>query len=220
MCRFLLIKSEKKRKMGKILHEFTDMAKESRTEDGDWQEDGWGVSWREKNKWKLFKSLSPIWEEKEKFDDIPETNLLVVHARSASFEKHKGKLDYNQPYIDDDFSFVFNGLLMGVKTERRVEGEIGAQKIWTLLKEELDDEEPSTALKKVHSFLKKSSKKINGLNIGLSDGKNIFALCGRHEVNGYFTLKRFVKDDFSMISSEEFGNYDFESLEEEEVIAL
>src|SRR3990167_11442589 len=130
MCRFLLCKSKQPIDPKKILGSFAKMAETSKAYDGDWQGDGWGFSWLENNKWHEYRSLKPIWKEKNKFSKFPRSYIFSIHVRSASFPQHKNNIEYNQPYINEFYSYVFNGLLRGVTLS--LSGDIGAQKIWLL----------------------------------------------------------------------------------------
>ena len=137
MCRFLLVKFKNKTSPADVLNSFAKMSEQSRTLDGDWQGDGWGVSWKDdKGEWQTTKSLSPIWMDKGVFPEIPPTSMLAVHARSASFPSQKGIIEFNQPFVEGGMAFVINGFLRGVNL-KNINGTIGAQKIWNLLKEEL-----------------------------------------------------------------------------------
>src|SRR3989344_4992469 len=136
MCRFLLVKSKKLIKPQKLLLQFAQMAKKSRALDGDWQGDGWGVAYKNQ-KWEIHKSLNPIWQDENTFNKFPKTDLFLVHARSASFPKDRGVIEFNQPFIYKNYAFVFNGLLRGVRLPMKVSGRIGAEKIWFLLKKYL-----------------------------------------------------------------------------------
>jgi len=113
------------------------MCQRSHAPDGDWQGDGWGVAWQIDKSWKIHKSLSPIWEDLDKFSTIPQTNLFIVHARSAGFPQHKNTLEFNQPYLHNNLCFVFNGMIRGVKIQRVLGGKIGAQKVFSFLIEEM-----------------------------------------------------------------------------------
>jgi len=73
------------------------MCQRSHAPDGDWQGDWWGAAWQIDKSWKIYKSLSPIWEDRDKFSTIPQTNLFVVHERSVGFPQHKNNLEFNQP---------------------------------------------------------------------------------------------------------------------------
>ena len=79
----------------------------------------------------------PIWTEIDAIQHLPPTRHLLVHARSASFAHHKGNITYSQPYVCAPYAFVFNGFLKGVRLPRRVPGAIGAEKIWSLVQEQL-----------------------------------------------------------------------------------
>src|SRR3989338_7229032 len=174
MCRFLLAKSKKPIKPYEILKSFSKMAQKSKAFDGDWQGDGWGISWLVRNEWKLYKSLSPIWREEGKFADFPESNLFAIHARSASFPQHKNNLEFNQPFITDSIVFVFNGLLKGVKLPFSVPGKIGAEKIWHLVQYQLKENAPKIALNNVKELLITYTREIQALNIGLIHNQEIY----------------------------------------------
>lgn len=218
MCRFLLVKFNKDISPKTLLEEFAQMCQESKTEEGDWQGDGWGVAWYGKKGWKVKKSLLPIWEEREKFGRVPKTRALVVHARSATFAKHKGNIDYNEPYLSGGDCYVFNGMVQGVRLA--AEGEIGAQKVWSLLQKELEINKPFHALENISEMLKKNSREIKGLNIGLASKDNFFVLCGKQGNGDYFTLRKLLNEDLEIVCSEEIGNFKFEKMREGEVIAL
>src|SRR3989344_6732494 len=174
MCRFLLAKSEKPFNAVPLLQKFAEMSKISKALDGDWQGDGCGISWLENNIWKVKTSIDPIWENVENFSGTPKTKHVVMHARSASFPQHKGILEYNQPYVYKNYVFVFNGLLKGVGLPYQLEGTIGAQKIWSLILMYLKKFAPNIALEKAVADLNKYSQFIQALNIGLSDGKDMY----------------------------------------------
>lgn len=134
MCRFLIIKSKKKIKPAKLLKEFALMCKKSLAPDGELQKDGYGIAWYDGKTWQLKKSLAPIWEEQDLFGEIPETNLLAAHARGAGFDEDRGDIDFNEPFIYGDLCFIFNGMIRGVRLNRKLEGKIGSQKLFSLIK--------------------------------------------------------------------------------------
>src|SRR6202142_539068 len=125
MCRFLIAKSNKSFDPQPFVTAFTDMAKKSKALDGDWQGDGWGASYlNEKDEWKTYHSLQPVWNDAQRLTINNRTTQLVLHARSASFPSQKGFLEYNQPYTKENLSFVFNGLLRGVTFPSPLPGTI------------------------------------------------------------------------------------------------
>ncbi len=202
MCRFLLLKSNNLIDSSIVINKFADLAEKSRSPDGDRQADGWGVAWiGENNKWNVIKSLSPIWKDRKMFEKVPKCKLLVAHARSASFAKHKNNIEFNQPYVDGKYAFVFNGLLRGVSVPK-VEGGIGSEKIWNLLKQELKNNPPVKALANLKKILTNNSKEIVALNIGISDAEKIYSLCEFSAFADYYQLYYHSYLDIELVCSE------------------
>lgn len=216
MCRFLIVKSRETFDPNKFLEDFADMAEKSCTIENDKQEDGWGVAWREVGAWKTKKYLKPIWESRENFGEVKSTKLLMVHVRSASFESHKDDLEFNQPFIDGSLAFVFNGMLIGVSLEKKVEGKIGSQKIFNLIRESKKSDLEGSLLS-IHHLLKNSSRKIKGLNIGLATEGEIAALCSYGQDKEYFTLHCYNSEDLNIIASEPVGDFDFKPMKNGQV---
>lgn len=218
MCRFLLCKSKKFINPKKILGSFAEMAEKSKAYDGDWQGDGWGFSWLENNKWQEYKSLKPIWKEKGKFSKFPDSNIFSIHARSASFPQHKNNIEYNQPYINESYSYVFNGLLKGVTLS--LPGEIGAQKIWSLLNVYLKKINLTQSLYKTTDILKKNSRNIQALNIGVAGKNTISAYCHFTAHPNYYSLQYSDNSDIKIICSEIIDGFKFKSLPTNSLITL
>ena len=189
MCRFLALKSANKIEPQSLILKFAEGAKNSRSPDGDWQGDGWGICWLDDSgNWSIYKSLLPLWEDCAAFESIPATRYLLLHARSASFPKDKNNIHYNQPYSNEQYAFVFNGLVKGVKLPFSLEGHIGAQKIWSLLKKYLKHDTPHNALIKLKDTLNEYSTDIYALNIGLCDKSDIFSINIYKEHPEYYQL--------------------------------
>ena len=218
MCRFLLAKSKLSINPEKILKSFARMAEKSKAFDGDWQGDGWGFSWLGNNKWQEYKSLKPIWKEKNKFAKFPETNIFSIHARSASFPQHKNNIEYNQPYINESYSYVFNGLLKGVTLS--LPGDIGAQKIWSLLNVYLKKINLTQSLYKTSDILKKNSRNIQALNIGVAGKNTISAYCHFTAHPNYYSLQYSDNSDIKIICSEAINGFKFKSLPTNSLITL
>lgn len=220
MCRFALITSKKSIQPKIILEEFAEMAKNSHALDGDWQGDGWGIAWLEDNQWYGYTSLLPVWKDKEKFKTFNKTKKFLIHARSASFLQQKGILAYNQPYISDNYAFVFNGFLKGVSLSQPIPGKIGAEKIWFLLQEYLKKNTPEEALKKVRDVLLKHSREIVALNIGLVSNENMSALCYFSRDPEYYQLQYRFDDGIGIICSEKLDDFVWQRIMPREVIGL
>ena len=148
MCRFLIVRSAEAFDPGPLFRAFAEMARLSRAPDGDRQADGWGAALQDPSGgWLSRKSLRPIWQDGEALDEIPAGRIFLLHARSASFSDQKEMLEFNQPFVEGRRAFVFNGLLKGVAFPRPLEGRIGAQKIWALIRGLLGREDPADSLR-------------------------------------------------------------------------
>lgn len=219
MCRFLAVKSNKPINPQSLLKSFAIMAENSRAFDGDWQGDGWGISWLDdNNNWQLYKSLKPVWKEVHSIRLLKPTTMFFVHARSASFPQHKDNIEYNQPFIQQPYSYVFNGLLKGVSLS--LPGEIGASKIWNLLYSQTKKNNPKTALDKTKTILQKNSKELQALNIAFSDKRNIYALCYYSKHEKYYQLHLYKNDTLQFICSEPLSGYSSTPISSNQIIAI
>lgn len=221
MCRFAILSASEPRDPRPLLTAFADMARTSRTFDDDWQGDGWGVAWKDHiGNWKSYHSLLPIWENTDAFSSIPATTHLAMHARSASFDHHKGQLSHNQPYRTHQSCFVFNGLLRQVRLPARLEGSIGAQKIWSLLQRFLNKYPPQIALEKTALVLKNASAQIHAANIGLIHDDSLYALNLYSRNPEYYALRTVNTPELRIIASATFGDYPFLPPQSQEIVVL
>lgn len=217
MCRFLLARSKNTFTPLTLLQEFSAMANASRAFDGDWQGDGWGMSWLKNGQWEQYVSAKPIWEDTHMFSYAPETNHIVVHARSASFDQHKNTISFNQPFTHSHYAFVFNGLLHGVVLPYSLNGTIGSQKIFSLLKMFLSTMPVKQALEKTAHIINTNTRYIQALNIGVSDGKNIFAYNQFSKHPDYYTMRSATTNTIDIVSSEPIGKYIFTDMPQKTV---
>jgi len=217
MCRFLIVKSKNKINAVDLLSQFALICEKSIAPDGERQKDGFGVAWKKNGKWNIQKSLSPIWEGSNILSNIPETNLLVIHARGSGFGKDRGNIDFNEPFIDGEICFVFNGIIRGVRIRRKLEGKIGSQKIFSLVKDELINNSLEAALNAVKKIILNNSQKIEGMNIGLIKDGEISVLCQYSDNKEYYSLQYHQDNNLTMVSSEAFGNYDWKQFKKGEI---
>jgi len=220
MCRFLIAKSTKKFIPESLLNSFADMAQKSRTFDGDLQKDGWGMSWWNNGTWEQYVSMKPIWEDTHMFSYAPESTCFAVHARSASFADHENIIAYNQPFIRDKYSFVFNGLLKGVRLPYKLEGTIGSQKIFSLIDRFLKTMPTKKALEKAVESINTHTRFVQALNIGICDGSKIYAYTQYAKHPQYYHLQYSNENDMQIVSSEAIARSDFSPLAKERVIVL
>jgi len=186
------------------LNHFADICQNSEEDQGD----GWGISyWDEATAdWKLYKSLTPIWEDKASFSLLPESRLVVAHARSA-FGSESIAIENNQPYLKDRWSFVFNGTIYQVKI--RIYGQIGAHKIFNLILRNLESDPPVAAISRAVSLLERKSESREGINLILSDREHLYVSCNHWTRAEYFTLRYHTSDDLTIVCSESYPGCDF-----------
>lgn len=223
MCRFLMVKSEHPIRPLPFLERFAEMCRRSKSFDGDWQGDGWGIGMAMngvQSGWSIHKSVQPIWEDRHVFDGFPESSRFVVQARSASFPHHKAEIRYNQPFVDDLHTFVFNGMVKKVSLPFQVEGEIGSQKIWAILRRLLSDLPPRGALLELKKLLDQHSQTIQALNIGLADRECLYAYCYFTRHPDYYRLYSYESASLKMIVSEPMEGYSFCPLPLDEVVTF
>jgi predicted glutamine amidotransferase len=215
MCRLLMVRADKRIDPGPFLESFSELARTTPAPDGDAQADGWGIAWREGDLWRIFKSERPIWKERLVFGSVPPASAFCVHARSASFSHQKKRVDLNQPYLDGAFAYVFNGFLEGVAPPIALPGEIGAQKIWSRLKSRLAEAGEGgaeDALDELAAFLDRHTRRIRGLNIGLNDGRRLYALTRFDADEKYYRLQASRSPAVSIVCSGPLPGWDFEPL--------
>ena len=221
MCRFLMIKSRRPFQAADILRKFAAMAEQSRAPDGDRQVDGWGVGWLDQGgQWQARKSLKPVWQEAEALAEFPASRLFLVHARSASFPYQRDVLEYNQPYFNETYGFVFNGLLEGVAFPFPVGGRIGSQKIWNLLSAGLGRSSPKKCLMELAADLEGCSRRVQALNIGLGGQDRLYAYCQYEGDGGYYQLQYLDFPDFQMVCSDSLAGFNFQPVPRGQVLRL
>ena len=221
MCRFLMVRSQVPFSSAPWLESFADMAEASRAPDGDRQADGWGASWVDADgNWQGMKSIAPIWRERESFSRVPSSRVLVVHARSASFLGQNGNIDFSQPFVDDGYAFVFNGLLKGVALPSRNEGSIGSQKIWDLLRGFLKGHPPLDSLERLTGILQVRTREVPALNLGLCDGTRMFAYCRYVGYPEYYHLQAAETSGLTAVCSQPLPEKDFKPVPTGKVLSF
>ena len=59
MCRILCVRSDEPFDMEPHLAAFAHLARES----PEYQGDGWGCAWIDANGWRVYRDISPVWED-------------------------------------------------------------------------------------------------------------------------------------------------------------
>jgi glutamine amidotransferase len=195
MCRLLYVRSKNRFLIKDHLQKFAKIAKNSK----EFQGHGWGCAYLKDGQWKNYKNIKPIWE-----DDLSlfgNSNLLIAHARSA-FNDQDISVENNMPFINDDFIFVFNGELHGVKIKEA--GRIGAEKIFNFIMR-FNKGDISEAISKGIAIIKMRSRYVKAMNLIIADKKSAYVSSDFSEDPDYFTLHYQESADKVIISSEMYS---------------
>lgn len=203
MCRLLYVNSKYEFKIADYLQKFAGISKNSK----EFQGHGWGCAYLQSGVWNYYKNVNPIWD-----DDLSRfgsSTRLVVHARSA-FKDEGIVVDNNMPFYDDNYIFIFNGELRGVKIKE--EGRIGAEKIFNYIKR-FDKGSVKDALQKGTEIISKKSAYVRAMNIIMTDSEAAYVYSQFSEDAEYFTLHKKNQEDLTMICSDPFiGEKDWEPI--------
>jgi predicted glutamine amidotransferase len=180
MCRLLVVRSEKPFDPSTHLARFASICRNSR----EYQGHGWGCAWTEPGRgWQIYRNIRPVWEDD--FSSVPETSLLVAHARSA-FEDKDIFVENNMPFSDGERVFIFNGELRGVKIKE--EGRIGAEKIFNFIRR-FDSGDTLAALKRGAEIIRNRTRSIRAMNIVMVREREICLSTFFAGDEDYFTMR-------------------------------
>lgn len=179
-----------------MLH-FARIAKDSK----EYQGHGWGCSYLENNEWNTYRSIVPIWEDD--LSRFTKTTVLVVHARSA-FRDEGIHVENNMPFCDEEFQFVFNGELRGVRV--REHGRIGAEKLFNFVRRL--NEDPGEGLAIMTRVLPPRAEYIRAMNCIIASKERAHLVCWYGEDPEYFQLWESPGETY-IVCSKPYGNRDW-----------
>jgi glutamine amidotransferase len=194
MCRLLFVRSETEFAISPHLQALAEISKNSQ----EYQGHGWGCAYLSKNQWEFYKNISPIWEDN--LAQFGTTKQLVAHARSA-FQNQDIGVENNMPFYDQNYVFIFNGELRGVRIKET--GRIGAEKIFNFIKR-FDKGDMLAALRQGVEIIKKRTSYIKAMNIIISDKQNVYVASFFNEEPEYFTLRYKQSNNGLIICSENY----------------
>lgn len=180
MCRLLAVRSAAPIDPGYHLERFRALCRSSR----EYQGHGWGCAWFDDGKWRLYRTVRPIWEDD--FRPPGPVRLLLAHARSA-FRDQGIAEENNQPFVAGGHAFVFNGELRGVRL--RVPGRIGAEKIFNLVRRFAAGGSPA-GVRKACRIVQRRSALVRAMNFVLAGDRWLVVHCCFHEAPDYYTLHK------------------------------
>ena len=181
--------------MGLHLTAFAELARNSR----EYQGDGWGCAWVEEGGWRIYRDISPIWDDAAR----PEgrTTLLLAHARSA-FRGEGIEVENNMPFFDGERTFVFNGELHGVRIKER--GRIGAEKVFNFVKR-FGHGDMGRALRRGLDAIEKRTRYVRALNLIVADSSRRVHFATRFSRDpAYFQMHTAELDGVRVLCSEPY----------------
>jgi len=150
-------------------------------------------------------SCFTLWQDHREFfaiKNIKKAKLFIAHARSASFRNHKNQIEFNQPFIEENLVFVFNGFLKKVFIPYNLDGKIGTQKIFNLIiKIKKEETDLKTSIKKAIKNIKDNTKQIFGLNFLIFDGQKLYVYSLATINKEYYQLYLYKDEDIFSLSS-------------------
>lgn len=185
----------------------------------EYQGHGWGCAWREDGRWRVYRNISPIWQDRNR--PAARTTLLLAHARSA-FRDEGIVVENNMPFRNGERVFAFNGELRGVRMSER--GRTGAEKIFnTVLRFEgargagqggrgehradlgtcRDDLGP--ALARGVAAIERRTRYVRAMNIVVAEPSRIHVASRFNEAPDYFQMHKGRVGDVQVVCSQPYS---------------
>jgi predicted glutamine amidotransferase len=211
MCRLLYVNSKNNFAIKEYLTRFAEVSRNSR----EYQGHGWGCAFTENGSWKYYHNVNPIWEDD--FSSFGSSSRLMVHARSA-FKDEGIAVENNMPFNDDNYVFIFNGELRGVKI--REEGRIGAEKIFNYIKR-FDRGDAEEMMRRGTGAIIKRSNYVRAMNIIFSARNSSYVFSLFNEDPDYFTMYSWRDSESVIICSDKLsGSNGWDSIENNSLTEL
>lgn len=203
MTRFLVINKKERFDIEETLRIFAEASENNPTPDGNWQGDGWGISYVDPYlKWRGYKTFVSIWKCMDFFNIFMPSNIFMMHARTLEAEEQYVSEDHNMPYYNDEISFVFDG----VEDEQQINLEDGYffDKFWGKILQ-LDQNDFETGLRELCNGITLNKVGLKAANFVISDKKNIYIYSKtENHNNAYYKLKYQINENQIIIASQEY----------------
>ena len=165
----------------------------------EYQGHGWGCAWLEDGRWRIYRNITPIWEDRHR--PRGRTPLLLAHARSA-FRDEGIRVENNMPFCDGERVFAFNGELHGVRIRER--GRIGAEKVFNFVKR-FDRGDFRQALERGLDAIERRTRYLRAANLVVADTARRVHYASRFRENpAYFQMHTGRKGAARVLCSEPY----------------
>lgn len=216
MCRMIaVLGSLEKTKKGetiKLIKSFIKMSQgryelnELNTKKGKFQHDsGWGIAYKEKNKFKIYKNTNPCWKDKN-LKKFYNKQIFLLHARKASIgsKKIQNTHPFRKKFKNQEWFFCHNGTIKdnfpkdNLLKYKNLEGGTDSERFFLYLLKNLNEKKPIISIKTAIKKLKNYSS----LNSFLLNKNTLYVVNKYKKYPKYYTLKLLKKDNHIIISSE------------------
>lgn len=164
----------------------------------EYQGHGWGCAWRADGRWRVYRDISPIWEDPNRPAD--RTTLLLAHARSA-FRDEGIAVENNMPFRSGERVFAFNGELRGVRMRER--GRTGAEKIFNAVLR-FDHGDLGEALARGVAAIEKRTRYVRAMNVVLAEPSRVHVASRFAEAPEYFQMHKARAGDAQVVCSQPY----------------
>ncbi len=208
MCRMIAVLGHlKKNETEKILNSFSKMSQgkyelnELNTKKAKFKHDsGWGVVYKEKNKYSLYKSTHPSWKDKN-LKEFFNKKIFLLHARKAVIGSKKiaNTHPFRKKYKGKEWFFCHNGTIKdNLQQYKNLEGNTDSEKFFLYLLKNLNKKKQISSIESSIEKLKNYSS----LNSFLLNKNNLYIINKYKKYPKYYTLKISKKANGIIISSE------------------
>ncbi|OGG03451.1 hypothetical protein A2W14_05340 [Candidatus Gottesmanbacteria bacterium RBG_16_37_8] len=111
-------------------------------------------------------------------------------------------------------------MIRGVQIPRVLEGQIGAQKIFSFLREEIKNNNVKNSLKILDETMLRNSNLVEGMNVGMVVDETFYILCEYFLNPSYFSLHYIQNKGLTLVCSEKFSNYSWKNMSKGEIKAF
>ena len=186
MCRILCAHASAEFETAPHLAALAAIARDS----PEYQGHGWGCAWREDGRWRIYRDISPIWEDPNR--PAARTTLLLAHARSA-FRDEGIVVENNMPFRNGERVFAFNGELRGVRLRER--GRIGAEKIFNAVLRFEGGQgarrgDLGAALARGVAAIERRTRYVRAMNVVVAEPGRVHVASRFNEASDYFQMHR------------------------------
>lgn len=204
MSRFLFINKKERFDIETDLTVFAENAEMNHTPEGNWQGDGWGISWLDPlGGWREFKLFMPIWKNKDFLYMFTPSNTFLMHVRTLAAEEEYISEEHNLPFTNENISFAFDGDL--IESEIGTANKLIADKFWETIKT-FDLNNLENEFKNFCENINLETEALKAANLVLCNKENVYVYSKyKTELESYYQLNYVIDENKIVFSSQEMN---------------